>query len=134
MGVKGREAREHIERHLAEFGVPRPWEFGFTGGAHQEVRFVYLGRKVRFVFPGSPSDRRAFKNARTELRKILRATEGKALPAGPAERPVLDAGGVLPREPHDVGGRRGRVHDDTQALAYAGAAGLRSLTIVTPRS
>jgi len=116
MSQRGREAREYVERCLEEFKVPRPYAFGVTGGCHQDVRFTYLGRACRYVFPGSPSDRRALKNSRTELRKVLRSTEGKALPAGPQGGPVLDAGCVLPRQLNYVGGSTGRLREAEDAL------------------
>jgi hypothetical protein len=105
MSSKGREMKRHVEKFLVDYGVSG-YTFGNTGSAHQEVRFVHHGRSIRFVSPGSPSDSRAFLNAKCELRKVLRSAEGATIPAAPEARPVLDAGSVLPRKSHDMGSCR----------------------------
>lgn len=74
MSSRGKEAREFIRKTLEELQVPGPWEFGITGNSHQDVKFDYHGRRIRYVFPGSHSDHRALKNARCGLRRILRET------------------------------------------------------------
>jgi hypothetical protein len=75
MSHKTREAREFIEKCLIEFAVAKPYTFGMTGGSHQEVRFVYAGRPIRYVFSNTYSDRRSLQNSRTTLRHILLRTK-----------------------------------------------------------
>ncbi|MDJ0513099.1 MAG: hypothetical protein QNJ62_06615 [Methyloceanibacter sp.] len=47
-------------------------ETGTTGGDHQELRFSFRGRELRFIYPSSPSDNwRGLRNSLANLRHLL---------------------------------------------------------------
>lgn len=116
MGAKGNEMRRAVRKFLQEFGIPEPYHFNITGGGHQRVTFLTGVVWSSYTFPGSHSDRRAIANTRTELRKVVRSRLGTAVPGGPEDRPVLDARGVLPRQPHHMAGREACLRENkTQA-------------------
>lgn len=72
MSIRKREGRENVEKILAELQVPRPWEFGTTGGSHQFVIFQYDGRPRKFFFASTSGDRRSLMNARASIKRVLR--------------------------------------------------------------
>jgi hypothetical protein len=100
---KGREMRKCVERCLDDAGV-LSYVFVFTGSGHQKVSFEHNGKKCSYVFPSTASDRRAEANTRSGVRRMLAATRA-SVPGAPARGPVLDARGLLPRQPHAVGNR-----------------------------
>lgn len=75
MSKRGREIRADVKAWLVEFGVSEPYEFGVTGSSHQEVRFIHAGHRHRFIFPGTPGDRRSALNCRSALRNVIRKAE-----------------------------------------------------------
>lgn len=114
---KREELRLCVEQALVDEGIARPYRFTLANNAHQVVEFQHCGIAVKYQFPGTPSDRRAMHNARSSLRKRIRTAERLALSRDAAPRPVLDAGGVLPREPDDVGaGRAGAPKHPSKVL------------------
>jgi hypothetical protein len=130
---KARDLREQVRTWLKEFGASR-CEFEVTGGCHQRVVFFVGQRRLSYVFSSTAGDRRTGQNTRSGLRHLIASATGSSLSAVSQGRPVLDAGGVLPREPHDVGGCRARARSHPQAMAYAAAAGLGQVQVITARS
>jgi hypothetical protein len=78
MAHRGTELRDFVDLCLGELGVPRPYVYGTTGKAHQEVRFLHAGQPLRYCFSASPSNSfRALKQVKTGLRKYLRVAEAR---------------------------------------------------------
>lgn len=133
MSKKAKDLREQVGKWLEEFGASKCM-FEITGGCHQRAVFYVGERRLSFVFSSTTGDRRTAQNTKSTLRHIIASATGSSLSAVSQGRPVLDAGGVLPREPHDVAGCRARARGHSQAVAYAAAAGLSSITVVAARS
>lgn len=59
---------------MAELGV-RTFELE-QGRKHLKLRMVHAGRSLMYVLSGSPSDRRAWANTRSGVRRLLRQGTG----------------------------------------------------------
>lgn len=64
-----REMAEAIEKTLLENGIEK-WDIT-AAGKHNKYRFQWKGREHIFMCACTPSDRRAWMNAITDLRHIL---------------------------------------------------------------
>lgn len=105
---KAKDLKEFIETSLEDLGVARPYEFSIARNAHQQVIFYVKGIRVKYQFPFSPSDHRSKLNSRSSLKQAIRSASGHALSGASEKRSLLDARGLLPREPDHVGtGRAG---------------------------
>jgi hypothetical protein len=70
MTSRSQELRDAVRRHLEEMGI-NAVEFGHTGSCHQAAYFELEGRRVRYTFPGTPSDKRALKNTVRSLKRFI---------------------------------------------------------------
>lgn len=105
--MSSRGIKRYVEQVLEAEGVAA-YAIRQTRGNHQELRFDHRGCLLRVIFPNTPSDHRSFENTRSTIRRLMRAAERVAIPATFVQGPVLDAGRLLPRKPHDVGKSRAR--------------------------
>lgn len=106
---KAKELRAFVEKALEEQGVARPYEFSIAGNAHQQVIFYVKGIRVKYQFPATPSDYRSMLNSRSSLKQAIRSASGHALSGASEKRSLLDARGLLPRQPDHVGAGRAGV-------------------------
>ena len=66
----GREHKKVIETVMDEFGI-ETWSIE-RGRKHPVLVFMIGDRDFKYVLPGSPSDGRASKNCRADLRRLCR--------------------------------------------------------------
>ncbi len=71
MSQKGKEIRRHVQRALEELDI-ETYTFAMRG-KHQEVVFTYNKQTLRYVFAGSPSDRRSIVNTVVGVRRLARS-------------------------------------------------------------